>query len=369
MRKVALTCVVALVAAFAAAPVGAKQTKEGEPEVPEWAQAAVEHLTEEESLFPEAFEADSPMARADFTAMMQAMFGGGFKRTRGLVKAREVDAALVRKLGYKDLAASLVAKTDAEGWSPAPHRWFGTEIIARELGLRHNREVGDEEHEAAAAEPMPQADVAYAVWRAATSPSTYSAELLETFEFDVLDDQRKALVAYAFSLVGTPYVWAGEWPEITPDDYPYGEQTHGGFDCSGFVWYVMRAADENWAPMNRPYEGWDLPERSSAQMAGAISEKKRIPYNRLIAGDLVFFSPNGVDAEPSTIYHAGIYLGKDWMVHVSGSRAGVSISYVGPDSWWADQVAWGRRIIPKPEVPPPPAEEQMPPPDEEDPGT
>lgn len=342
VRKLALL----LAAAVVALPPLAAAARPQE-EVPEWARPAVDHLAEAGSLDPETFRPNAPMRRAAFGELMRSTFGGGFKRTRGKVRAGEVDAALVRRLGYRALARQLDAISSPDGWSPAPGRWFGTEILARELGLRHNRAVGDDEHEASATEAMLQADVVYAVWRAATSPSRHNAELLEELSLESLDEERRAVVAYAFSLVGTPYVWAGEWPEITPEDYAYGAQSHGGFDCSGFVWYVLRAADEDWSPIDRPYEGWPLPQRSSAQMAR--STKDRLTYEQLLPGDVVFFAPQGPDADPSSVYHAGIYLGRGWMIHSSGSRAGVSISYIGPGSWWEDEIAWGRRLIPPPQ--------------------
>ncbi len=146
-------------------------------------------------------------------------------------------------------------------------------------------------------------------------------------------------------MVGTPYVWGGEWPEVTPGGYPYGEQSHGGFDCSGFSWFVLRAAAPGWDPVGRPYKGWKLPERSSSEMAGAIKKKERLKFKELEPGDLVFFAPSGKDASASSVYHAGIYLGKGWMVHSSGSRAGISLGEIGPGSWWHSQLAWGRRVI------------------------
>ena len=43
------------------------------------------------------------------------------------------------------------------------------------------------------------------------------------------------------------------------------------------------------------------------------------------------------------ISHAGISLGNGWMVHSSGSRAGVSVTYVA--GYWSDGLAWGRRVV------------------------
>jgi cell wall-associated NlpC family hydrolase len=120
---------------------------------------------------------------------------------------------------------------------------------------------------------------------------------------------------------------------------------HGGFDCSGFSWYVLRAKTSSWTPVDRPYKGWKLDERSSYDMAGGIPRRQRISYRHLEPGDLVFFAATGKDAKASDVYHAGIYVSDGWMVHSSGGRAGISLGDIGPDSWWHDQLAWGRRVI------------------------
>ncbi|MDQ3958423.1 MAG: C40 family peptidase [Actinomycetota bacterium] len=189
---------------------------------------------------------------------------------------------------------------------------------------------------------MTQADVAYAVWKAKTSPSTWNADALSGFALSNYGPVRRKVVDFALSLVGTPYVWGGEWVKKTPSGYPYGAQAHGGVDCSGFVWYVLREKTSGWSP-HRPYRGWSFPERSSADMAKGAP--KRLSYRQLQPGDVVFFSSAGRKAKASSVYHAGLYLGRGWMIHSSGSRAGVSIASIAPGAWWHDQLAWGRRII------------------------
>ena len=55
--------------------------------------------------------------------------------------------------------------------------------------------------------------------------------------FPALSDRQKQITRFALKWVGYPYIWAGEYP--TPNS-PYGTQKAGGFDCSGFVFYVMK---------------------------------------------------------------------------------------------------------------------------------
>lgn len=314
-------------------------------DVPEWVRPALRYLVDAGAIERESFEADATMPRARFKQIIEVIFGGGYARDEGDVKAREVARTLVRKLGRMPLAKSLRQVQSPDGWAPVTPRYFGTEIVAREFGLRYNRPANNDDFETSAQEAMPQADVVYSVWKAATSPSYYSADALGNFRLPAYSETRRSVVQFALSLVGTPYVWGGEWPAPTPSSYPYGAQAHGGFDCSGFAWYVLKEKSASFSPVGRPYKGWSFPERSSAEMAKAAP--KRLGYKELLPGDVVFFAPDGRDAKARTVYHAGIYLGEGWMVHSSGSRAGISLGEVGPGSWWHDQLAWGRRLIPK----------------------
>jgi cell wall-associated NlpC family hydrolase len=314
-------------------------------EVPEWVKPALHYLVDAGYLKRAEFDANQPMSRAQFTVLMKKAFGGGFSRMRGEVTAAEVSAALVRKLDRETLADQLRQIHSPDGWDPGVSKWFGTEVVSRELGLRRDRATSEDTFEASASEAMSQADIAWAIWQAKTSPDTWSADALEGFALQDYSESRRQVVHYALSLVGAPYVWGGEWPSKTPEGYPYGAQMHGGFDCSGFSWYVLRAKTDTWAPIDRPYKGWELDERSSYDMAGGIPRRQRLSYRELEPADLVFFASTGKDAKASDVYHAGIYLGDGWMVHSSGSRAGISLGEIGPGSWWHDQLAWGRRVI------------------------
>jgi len=328
-----------LIASFSAVPAGA-----GKKHIPEWIRPAVNYLHGAGYIDKSSFKANRPMRRAEFKSLMRKAFGPGhFNKTTGNVKAGEVGRALVKALGLSDAAAALKTATSPDGWKPETGRYFGTEIVARELGLRRDRPTSEDSLEASASEAMHQGDIAYAVHRAKTAPSLYAADVLRSFGLPNYGDTRRKVIQYAMSLVGTPYVWAGEWPTRTPSSYPYGAQVHGGFDCSGFVWYVLQAKSASYRPAGRPYKGWSIPQRSSYDMAGGT--KDRISYKKLRAGDIVFFAPGGKKAKAGDVYHAGLYMGRGWMIHSSGSRAGVSITTIGPGSWWHDQIAWGRRVI------------------------
>ena len=311
--------------------------------IPEWMKPAVNYLSDQGWLDRAAFRPNQAMTRQAFSRLMSKAFGGGYQGGDGDVLVAEVSAALVEVLGKTTIAEDLGNVQSPDGWHPRVRGWFGTEVVAREMGLRYNRLETEDRHESSADEAMKQADVVYAVWKAATSPSTWGADALGSFELADYSEKRRAVIEFALSLVGTPYVWGGEWETTTPSGYLYGEQAHGGFDCSGFAWYVLRASTPGWEPIGRPYAGWSFPERSSADMARAAEVK--LPFSKLRPGDVVFFAPDGRQAKGRDVYHAGIYLGKGWMVHSSGGRAGISLAEIGPGSWWNDQLAWGRRII------------------------
>lgn len=88
------------------------------------------------------------------------------------------------------------------------------------------------------------------------------------------------VIKTATSLLGAPYVYGGE------------DWTEGGFDCSGLTQYSYRKA------------GINIPRTATQQWAG-ISNKVTVP----LPGDIIVFSRSG------DIYHVGIYIGDNKMIH------------------------------------------------------
>ena len=150
--------------------------------------------------------------------------------------------------------------------------------------------------------------------------------------FPPLSDRQKQIVNFTLKFIGYPYIWAGEYP--TPDS-PYGHQASGGFDCSGFVFYVMK--------MHFGYDSITVNQRGAHDMAAVA--KPRITRAKLKCGDLIFFGPKGPASSVNSIYHAALYLGHGWFIQSTGSTDGVSLASLNNSSYWKAAFAWGRRVL------------------------
>jgi len=100
-----------------------------------------------------------------------------------------------------------------------------------------------------------------------------------------------AMLASAFRYMGVRFVWGGMSPR--------------GFDCSGFIGFVMRSV------------GVMLP-RTAAEL---YVSGRPVPTDELRVGDIVFFETTRPG--PS---HAGIYIGKDQFIHSSSGFGRVTVT-------------------------------------------
>ena len=136
-------------------------------------------------------------------------------------------------------------------------------------------------------DPIDRANLAYMFYRAYAVGSDwqlYGLAAYKSIAFPALSERQKQIARFALKFVGYPYIWAGEYP--TPNS-PYGTQKCGGFDCSGFVFYVMR--------MHFGYTSITLNQRGAHDMAAVA--KPRITRDKLKCGDLIFFGPKGPELE------------------------------------------------------------------------
>jgi cell wall-associated NlpC family hydrolase len=302
-----------------------------------------------ETITPVAI-ADVPKGYRYYTVIQMAVHlgymavdkAGNFRPTEK-VAAATAETVMTRWLRekYSSYSWSLLTTLDPSGWKPNPGWTTGAPsylpaiVASRQLELRYNHSMDGDGHEALPAEPIDRAEIAYMFDRAYKVGSSWQLYGLADFNditFPALSERQKQVVRFALKWIGYPYVWAGEYP--TPDS-PYGTQKSGGFDCSGFVFYVMK--------MHFGYDGITVNQRGAGDMAAAA--KPRITRNKLKCGDLIFFGGNGPDSSVGSIYHAGLYLGRGWFIHSTGSSDGVTLGSLNNSSYYRQNFAWGRRVL------------------------
>jgi cell wall-associated NlpC family hydrolase len=254
-----------------------------------------------------------------------------------------LDSRLVVALGLTDTARLFTQSAKTAGLAP-PSR-FGTEAVARLLGLRTNHPAALDALELSPGEPATHAEAAYSAARMLQlgefDPAALQA-LAESFVLPDLTAWQKSVLATAVHFIGYPYVWGGEseFPES-----PFGPQAHGGFDCSGFVWRVYKI--QKYA--NEGTLADTLQGRTTFAMSGEVPAAKRISLANLQPADVLFFGAKGPKSKPAQVDHTGIYLGNGWFIHSSGYGVAVTTltgSYV-------NRFAWGRRPLAEAKLVPP----------------
>jgi cell wall-associated NlpC family hydrolase len=246
-----------------------------------------------------------------------------------------LDSKLVTTLGLSDTAKLFTESAKTAGLTP-PSR-FGTEVVARLLGLRTNHPAALDKLELSPNEPASHAEAAYSAARILKFGEwdvSSTQEVAATFVLPALTPWQKQVLNTAVRLIGFPYVWGGE-SETTSS--PYGPQVHGGFDCSGFVWRVFKLQ----AYPNEGQLADVLQGRTTYAMSGEVKRAKRISLAKLQPADVIFFGAAGPKSKPAQVNHMGIYLGNGWFIH--SSVYGVAV--VQLSGWYAERFAWGRRPL------------------------
>jgi cell wall-associated NlpC family hydrolase len=118
------------------------------------------------------------------------------------------------------------------------------------------------------------------------------------------------IVAVVMQYVGYTYVWGGTTPT--------------GFDCSGFVYYVV----------NQVTGG-----RFPRAMDGQFSSGTYVDANALQPGDLVFQQ----NSYQWGLSHVGIYIGNGQFINAANESTGVTISSLW-DTYWGPRYYTARRI-------------------------
>jgi cell wall-associated NlpC family hydrolase len=244
------------------------------------------------------------------------------------------DARLVAQLGLSDVARHVQDTARAAGLRPP--RTFGTEVVARHLGLRDDHPAPDEALELYPWDPITRAEAAHSlatILQAGQWAVDGARAQLSAFTLPAYDAAQRAALSLAVAKIGMPYVWGGETDAVSSQ---FGYQAHGGYDCSGFVWRVFKLSGDP--------AGTRIGGRTAAQMAGEIAKRERIRLDAVQPGDLLFFgnaSFRGRATERSVV-HVGIALSAHWMIHSSGQ--GVYVSSLD-DPWRRQEFTWARRVL------------------------
>ena len=246
-----------------------------------------------------------------------------------------LDSRVVNTLGLSETAT--VFQQAAKDAGLAPPGRFGTESVARLLGLRTNHPAGQDNLELLPNETATRAEAAYSGARILgfSGWETQSvADAAETFSLPTLTPWQQRILKTAVRFIGYPYVWGGESEH---KESPFGLQAHGGFDCSGFVWRVYKL---------QRYVGEGtlastLQGRTTYAMSGEVPRSKRIPFAKLQPADVLFFGARGPRSRAAQVDHTGIYLGNGWFIHSSG--VGVAVAQLA--GWYRTRFAWARRPL------------------------
>jgi cell wall-associated NlpC family hydrolase len=251
----------------------------------------------------------------------------------------QLDRSLVRAIGLGNAAKQFVQGARADGLT-VPGR-FGTEVVARLLGLRLNHPAAQDFLELRPQDPATRAETAYSAaqilgfgllddsWQIADVNSLAAA-----FTLPQVNDWQRQILDTAFSKIGMPYIWGG-----TSDgtETNFGVTARGGYDCSGFIWRVYKL-------QSYPDEGnlaSTLQGRTTYTMSVEVRRSKRISFKKLQPADVIFFGSKGPQSKGSQVFHTGIYVGNGWFIQ--SSDRGVALAQL--TGWYKQKFAWGRRPL------------------------
>jgi cell wall-associated NlpC family hydrolase len=118
---------------------------------------------------------------------------------------------------------------------------------------------------------------------------------------------RTLVVDTAYRMLGTPYIYGGSTPT--------------GFDCSGLAQFSYQQA------------GLKIPRTAIEQYLRSVP----VPDNRLLPGDLLFFTLNS-----RRVAHVGIYVGDGKFIHAPAEGRHVMQSRLDEPYWQGHLVRAGR---------------------------
>jgi cell wall-associated NlpC family hydrolase len=276
------------------------------------------------------------------------------------------DALLVDQLGLGEVAEHVQQVATSAGL--APPSYFGSEVVARYLGLRFTHPPGEQKLALYPWNPITRAEAAHsfavvlglvgdasakqpasgdegtteASTDGETTPApapaapptswaiTAAREALGAFSLPTYTTAQREVLHIAVAKIGMPYVWGG-----TTDNTADGLE-HGGYDCSGFAWRVYKLSGLPW--------GKQIRGRTAAEQGGEIPKRERIHLQDVVGGDLLFFGSAHFDstATNANVIHEAIAMSSEWAINSSGQGV-----YVLPltSGWLAESFTWARRVL------------------------
>jgi cell wall-associated NlpC family hydrolase len=234
----------------------------------------------------------------------------------------------------------------ADGWTPPYPTGFGVEQVVRSLGIRPDIPQGFDSWELWPQSQVRRADLAWEAQAIAqiTPAKVAWARQKAALWADALPawtPLQRAVLGFALRWSNAPYVYGGTSPE--PQQL-FGLPTAGGFDCSGFVWWVMKLQTYTTGQTTWSGNAQIGSLRTTEQMAEALAVPDRIAAGRFQPGDvLMWSSPSaGVNSSWQDVYHVGIALGNGWEI-AAGSQ-GVQVQLLSTAT--PSQLAFGWRLLP-----------------------
>jgi hypothetical protein len=266
---------------------------------------------------PQAFHPEQPLAPDLLDRMLAAIPGArAVVVGKGRLTVADVDAAFVEALGLRGVAADVARGLRTAGLRP--NRGAGLEVVARNLGLRHNYPADLDARERLPSDTAIRMDGAYATWKVLREQGweqSYVHDKLSGFWIPPVPSEVAGVLQRAVSEIGSPYVWGG------------GSLEDGGFDCSGLVLYAL-GGDERWLG-GRTTQDW-----ARAHRKGRISEPQ------LRAGDVLMFGRRGRHSRPGQVDHTALYLGNGWFI--DSANQGVSLDRLDT-TYYAKRFAFALR--------------------------
>ena len=255
---------------------------------------------------------------------------GGVFAPAGYVTKTQLSGAITRVFDLVSAASAVNAIATSDGYRFKHASTLGYSTVAHQLRSYYNF-PNAADYEIFPTQRIKRGEFAYTLSQLADTGwrTWFLRERFQNVVLPPLSSTRRKVVEYALRYASTPYTYGGE-------------RASTGVDCSGFVWWVMRAGMGN--ASSRGYTGWSLPDRSSSGIAAGT--KTRITLSQLRPLDILTWDVEGeFTRSAKAVGHAGLYLGNGWFIHSSGGRAGVAVDWMG-DGYWHDRFVWGRRIVP-----------------------